>query len=106
MRENITKVAERGERLDALQDKTGQSAVAMSQSITDIMVQTTSLNRLRVSARAQTVSASRWCVIDFAELSICSLTSLHPLHLAVVEGYENAHLDWSRYRRAGDNYRR
>lgn len=25
MRDNITKVAERGERLDALQDKTGQS---------------------------------------------------------------------------------
>lgn len=30
MRENITKVAERGERLDALQDKTGESTIYIS----------------------------------------------------------------------------
>lgn len=32
MRENITKVAERGERLDSLQDKTGESALSSHSS--------------------------------------------------------------------------
>jgi vesicle-associated membrane protein 4 len=55
MRENITKVAERGERLDALQDKTDNLAVSAqgfrrgANRVRKQMVSTQSLRRISLS---------------------------------------------------------
>lgn len=90
MRENITKVAERGERLDALQDKTGEFAAGLVHRDLRCLVQrrlrtwmlrvaegscheraltrghalpqTRSPRARKASAVAPTGSASRWCV--------------------------------------------
>ena len=63
MRENITKVAERGERLDSLQDKTGTFGVRQNCISMNIIVffslnlQITLLPLLKDSVVEQTVSA-------------------------------------------------
>lgn len=60
MRENITKVSERGERLDTLQDKTGETTFCPEksrwQSADPKSLQTTSLYRLRASGKVPIVS--------------------------------------------------
>lgn len=65
MHQNITKVAERGERLDALQDKTGalncleRYAWCHLRSTPNVNSQTTSLSRHRDSAAEPALSGRR-----------------------------------------------
>lgn len=55
MHQNITKVAERGERLDNLQDKTGELSI----SNLPLISQTTSRSQLKDSAVVPTASGSK-----------------------------------------------
>lgn len=57
MHQNITKVAERGERLDALQDKTGASQLCYSVILP--LSQLTSTDNLAVSAQGFRRGANR-----------------------------------------------
>lgn len=72
MHQNITKVAERGERLDALQDKTGE-CITMLEGSTRPLAGANDTDNLAVSAQGFRRGASRvrkqmWCVWRFGSL--------------------------------------